>query len=449
MAFWKPSKKSLEKQANIQMAKTEKIKQSADANRLRQEQNERNKSNSGSKTKKAKIVKGISRTTSGTVGKMLSIRMNNNGWKTVKAKGRTYRSFSSQLAHDFRLEKMDKGYLKYPEREKENLYYRHPRFQNVENLDSKEAMDVCQNICGTVEDKYKENNAYGRGLRSDTKPIITGVISFSTGFDPEEKKEQLHKALCVFVKQEYGLILFGASHLGETSFHYHFITTQVNPTDGSLNKHIDTSLLQDKLQTFLEERDLSFGHTRGVSKEVSNAKHLEIRDAQQKQYEEQKVEMEYLKIENTSLKEVNQELLNSNKEVSKDMMEYFEGFKTELRDWIKLAKTDGMNDFAKLEQMKKLISRVDNYLTKGHFVKANNTIEKIEYHMNKIENKISKHKDKEEELAKLKEVQQKLLQAKHQERDDAHIENNTGKQSHQQINNIQPKKPKPKPNKPR
>jgi hypothetical protein len=173
-------------------------------------------------------------------------------------------------------------------------------------------------------------------------------------------------------------------------------------------------------------------------------------EAKNKEHEQQVIQNDFLKIENEGLKQMNDELKSINetqKEVAKEMIEYFDGFKSEMNEWIKLAKTDGMNDFAKMEQMKRLMSRVNTYLTKGHFVKANKTMEKVEYHMEKIQSKLIEQSDKEEQLASTKKAKDIELAEQHRKRDQKYEELNKGKKTHQEITKITPNKinksPKP------
>ncbi len=238
--------------------------------------------------------------------KYLSYRIRRNGFKPNKKGKIFYKSIKQQIEHDLRLEVMEDGYLKNNNRDwklwKKSLI--------VDNEVNEEYLEQEWKKC---QDDYKEHSVNNRKLDLRTKPFLTHILSFSSGFMLDfEKTKELGQVIKDFVNEEFGGFLTIVGHRSESSIHYHISTLNYDfRTHKSIGRNIDTSLLQDKISTYLRERNLNYGHTRGISKEVTKTIHKEL-------LEGRKVQLKKLNDDIEDKIKLNDELQNGINDLKKE-----------------------------------------------------------------------------------------------------------------------------------
>lgn len=204
--------------------------------------------------------------------KYLSYRIRRNGFKPNKKGKIFYKSIKQQIEHDLRLEVMEDGYLKNSNKDwklwKKSLI--------IDNEVNEEYLSQEWKKC---QDDYKEHSVNNRKLDLRTKPFLTHILSFSSGFMLDfEKTKELGAVIKAFVNEEFGAgFLTIVGHRGESSLHFHISTLNYDfRTHKSIGRNIDTSLLQDKISNYLKVRNLDYSHKRGVSKQVTKTIHKEL-----------------------------------------------------------------------------------------------------------------------------------------------------------------------------
>jgi hypothetical protein len=251
--------------------------------------------------------------------KKLSIRIRQNDFKRVSKGGKTYKSIVEQISHDYRTEKIDSGYLTNPKNT--NVYQSHNELRNDNNtLDIENVKDNIHKLFDKVKQDYKENNN-NRSWQKKTKPFLTGVISFSSGFmlDIEESKI-FNQKLNQFIQETFSQKLTCVLHRDEKSLHFHFTIFNYDfKTHKTIGRNINTSELQDKLFDFLNKQDLTYGHKRGESKKLTNAKHLEIMEGKKIELDNQSKIIENQKEDIKELENINKKQKNIMEELSSDI----------------------------------------------------------------------------------------------------------------------------------
>jgi len=231
--------------------------------------------------------------------KLLSIRIVKQklNEKVVSGK-KTYRSFISQLSHDFRFEKMDDDYLKRPN--EENKYINFDILKNVTNKDYVENnLSIVENFWSVCNEKHKET--YKKKIHKQTKPVLNFLISFSKDFDlPLEEREKQLEYVKVYVKTRFDFPLYLVQHNDEKALHYSFSVVNFDKVNNKpISKTIDTSKLQDDIADFLKKYNVDYGHNRGVPKTISLSQHRSILEGKVKELKDNEKK---LKEEITSLK---------------------------------------------------------------------------------------------------------------------------------------------------
>lgn len=197
--------------------------------------------------------------------KYISIRFQKHSWEDCKSGRKTYRGFYSQRNHNRRTEKQDKNYLLNPQYSHLNLY-----------KDYMTNEDINTNI-EKMKSDYKEH--YKRGLPSNTKPFINGLITFSNTITEDldlkhkENRIQLFKIVANFIKKELGNIISLDFHIDETTPHFHFeslnydfenhITYSRIITDSINDNWNRQNFQQDRLEQHLKKHIKNFDYSRG------------------------------------------------------------------------------------------------------------------------------------------------------------------------------------------
>lgn len=198
------------------------------------------------------------------------------------------------MRHDWRLEKMDEGYLARPSLQGENLYkaWHDLEESNIKSLWSK------------AQERYKSR--WGRSLPSNTQPIITGIVSFShTMIDDiyHYGKEKIFQVMNDFLRVHFDAsVIYNTLQMEESVPHFQFVL--LNYDDGkntTISNQINTAEFQTKVADFFKSKIIDFEYVRGVPKQESNAKHIEVRQSQKIAMEKQQQELEKLKDENAQL----------------------------------------------------------------------------------------------------------------------------------------------------
>jgi len=304
--------------------------------------------------------------------KLLSIRIRKNGFKFNKKNGKNYKSVFQQIEHDYRIEKMEKGYLK---SNNKNIYNSNNELRNNGSLDFNNLEKNIGNMFEKIKEDYKEHNN-NKSWNKTTKPFLTGVVSFSSGFmlDMDNSKD-LSKVLNDFILKEFSQKLTCVIHRDEKSLHFHFTIFNYDfRTHKTIGRNIDTSKLQDKLQDYLISNKQDYGHKRGISKKLTKSKHLELMDMKNLELENQKKEINILKNKQEQLQNENNLLSFKNKNLKKLSQDLYKDFTQIINDLIELNKESEVEGFVKKlnryvksenkEKLNKLISKYSNSIKK-------------------------------------------------------------------------------------
>jgi hypothetical protein len=147
--------------------------------------------------------------------KLLSVRINTMSDKTIIKGKNKYKGLKDQTAHNQRTEKMDDNYLLKKKYDHLNIFHDEVPLSEI------------QNIWEDAKSDYKEH--YKRGMPSNAKPYLDGLITFSaTMFDDmlvdgKLDREEMMEAVKGFLKEEYGKSFINVQlHTSETTPHYHY-----------------------------------------------------------------------------------------------------------------------------------------------------------------------------------------------------------------------------------
>lgn len=189
---------------------------------------------------------------------------------------------------------MDEGYLARPSLQGENLY---KSWHDLEESNIKVLWNKAQ-------ERYK--NRWGRSLPSNTQPIITGLVSFSHTMIDDiylYGKEKMFQVMNEFLKRHFEeSVIYNTLQNDEGVLHFQFVL--LNYDDGkntTISNQINTAEFQTKVADFFKSKIEGFEYVRGVPKQESNAKHIEVRQSQKIAMEKQQKELEKLKGENAQL----------------------------------------------------------------------------------------------------------------------------------------------------
>jgi len=238
--------------------------------------------------------------------KTLSIRMvkmkTNKG---TKSGGKYFKSYKQQMEHDFRIEDIEKNYLKRPN-EKNNYY----KFKG-KNLKGVELNDI-EKLWENVENYHLINKK--KKLDKQTKPTINFLLSFSKDFDlSEEDRIKQMESVKEFITKNYSLPIYLVQHNDEKALHYSFSIMNYDfKTQRPIAKQINTSQLQDNITNHLKQDNQDYGHNRGIKKNISLKEHKTI---MQGKVEEESKKLEIVKNQNDELILKNKKLDNQNDEL--------------------------------------------------------------------------------------------------------------------------------------
>lgn len=189
---------------------------------------------------------------------------------------------------------MDDGYLAHPELQGENLY---TSWYDLDELNIKSLWNKAQG-------RYKER--WGRSLPSNTQPIITGIVSFSHSMIDDiylYGKEKMFQVMNDFLKRNFEeSVIYNTLQIEESTPHFQFVL--LNYDDGkntTISNQINTAEFQTKVADFFKSKIAGFEYARGIPKQESNAKHIEVRQSQKIAMEKQQKELERLQGENAQL----------------------------------------------------------------------------------------------------------------------------------------------------
>jgi len=253
--------------------------------------------------------------------------------KSVKSGNKNYRSYISQYQHDFRIEKMEEGYLKRPN--EENKYH---KFYKCDS--EKEIIDMWEHC------NYLHKKEHNKKIQKQTKPTLNFLISFSKDFDlNEEDRQKQFEVVKKFIQEHYSIPLYLVQHNDEKSLHYTFSIINFDKNEKRpLGKRLDTSLLQDLVFDYLKQHNVDYGHTRGETKSITMKEHKTIMEGKVQELKEQeqklKEEIETLKFSNEKLKEENKKLQEDKIELKNNIVSVHNQGLTYLEDLL--------NDFIEL-----------------------------------------------------------------------------------------------------
>lgn len=262
--------------------------------------------------------------------KYLSIRIRRNDFTMKKVNNKVYKSYSQQLEHDNRTEKIESGYLQNKDKQHLNKFTNFIEDLSEENIKEK---------WNAAAEEYE--NYFHRKMPKTSKPIITGVITFSSSMIEDYKKyPNLNDKINDFLLQEFGQSnLYNVIHFDEKTPHLHFTLLNFDyQTKKTISNNINTSKLQDKLYNFLAEHFENFEYKRGRKKAETKAEHLEVREAQALEIKNSHTEIKNLK-----------EQVNTLIEDKNALQSKYDTLKAELTQDIKETKTELINVHTELE----------------------------------------------------------------------------------------------------
>ena len=254
--------------------------------------------------------------------KTLSIRMvkmkTNKG---TKSGGKYFKSYKQQMEHDFRIEDIEKNYLKRPN-EKNNYY----KFKG-KNLKGVELNDI-EKLWENVKDYHLINKK--KKLDKQTKPTINFLLSFSKDFDlSEEDRIKQMESVKEFITKNYSLPIYLVQHNDEKALHYSFSIMNYDfKTQRPIAKQINTSQLQDNITNHLKQDNQDYGHNRGIKKNISLKEHKTI---MQGKVEEENKKLEILKNQNEELILKNEKLENNFKSMRTEYLGIIDIYNEELK----------------------------------------------------------------------------------------------------------------------
>lgn len=189
---------------------------------------------------------------------------------------------------------MDEGYLARPSLQGENL---NKAWYELDEANIKALWNKAQ-------ERYK--NRWGRSLPSNTQPIITGVVSFSHSMIDDiyiYGKEKMFQVMNDFLKRNFEeSVIYNTFQFEESTPHLQFVLLNYDDSKNTtISNQINTAEFQTKVADFFKSKIIDFEYVRGVPKQESNAKHIEVRQSQKIAMEKQQQELEKLKEENTQL----------------------------------------------------------------------------------------------------------------------------------------------------
>jgi hypothetical protein len=275
--------------------------------------------------------------------KTLSIRMvkmkTNIG---TKQGGKYYKSYKQQMEHDFRIEDIEKNYLKRPN--EKNKYY---KFEG-KNLQGVELNDI-EKLWENVKNYHLKNKK--KKLDKQTKPTINFLLSFSKDFDlSEEDRIKQMESVKDFITKNYSLPIYLVQHNDEKALHYSFSIMNYDfKTQRPIAKQINTSQLQDNITNHLKQNNQDYGHNRGIKKNISLKEHKTIMqgkvEEESKKLEILENQIEELILKNKKLDNQNEELILKNKKLENQN----DSIKSE-QDNLKQTLFDGIENLEKLSK---------------------------------------------------------------------------------------------------
>lgn len=288
--------------------------------------------------------------------KLLSIRIRRNGFIGKQVGANYYKSFAQQREHDFRKETMTEGYLINPNNE--NIFNEYHAETNNQ---------FAEHFWISAKDDYKER--WGRAMPQNTKPIISGVISFSSTMQQDAViygVKRLNDVVSAFLRMKFGTsLMYSVMHNDETTPHFHFQAINFDfRTHKSFSNQTNTSTLQDELADFTKSKISEFEYKRGIPKDESGAEHLEVRKSQLEAIKRNDATIKAQEAEIAELRAERLLILNSFNEIIEDILKLGEKETAEqfLKDMQRLVQGDARGTrleklLEKAERAKKAITR--------------------------------------------------------------------------------------------
>jgi len=293
--------------------------------------------------------------------KYLSYRIRRNGFEFVKKNNINYKSIYQQIKHDLRIENIENGYLK---NDNENVYMFEKDLLSDKDLNENYLKDLWKNC----ENDYKKHN--NKKLDYRTKPFLTHILSFENSFMLDIKKtRELQNYLKEFVLQEFGNFITIVGHRDETSLHFHITTLNYNLNNHkTIGRNLDTSLLQDKISNFLKEKEVDYGHQRGLKKDLTKSKHRELLENRKEGLKVLKNEYNELFLEYKKLVNVLKNKINEILEIKND--------KRTTKKLEKILKSVNKNlEEIEIDEIKELITKINKSILTTN--KVQNAIKKL------------------------------------------------------------------------
>lgn len=264
------------------------------------------------------------------------------------------------MEHDLRVENMEEGYLSKPENIGQNI---NTVWQDLEEKNVK-------HFWLTARSDYLDR--WGRALPENTRPIISGLISFSeTMIEDIHKygKELLNEKVNQFLIKKFGRsMVYNTLQCEEKTPHFQLLLLNYNfDTHRSISNTIDTEKLQDEIADFLKKEIENFDYVRGVPKEVSHAEHLEVRQAQQIEMKKQEKQISGL---NEEVEELEQSKL-----IYEQQIQELQNKNIELKDQQEVMSTNIKEAKSEIQELEeRLTSIIDDIIQIGEESKGNSML---------------------------------------------------------------------------
>ena len=311
--------------------------------------------------------------------KTLSIRMVKMKTNTgTKSGGKYYKSYKQQMEHDFRIEDIEKNYLKRPNEKNKYHKFEDTDLNNIE-------------ILWEHVEKYHLKNKKKK-LDKQTKPTINFLLSFSKDFDlSEEDRIKQMESVKDFITKNYSLPIYLVQHNDEKALHYSFSIMNYDfKTQRPIAKQINTSQLQDNITNHLKQDNQDYGHNRGIKKNISLKEHKTIMEGK---IEEENKKYEILKNQNDELILKNKELENKYENMKTKYLGIIEIYNEELKTSVEELELI-LQDFIDLGLNYKGKNMADLFTLFTRYLKKEENQNKFEKLKTKLETMVNKAKNK-------------------------------------------------------
>lgn len=325
--------------------------------------------------------KRTSQAMSDSTEKLLSIRIHRQGFQDRKVGKKTYKSFSSMLAHNNRTEEMDDDYLLNPE-------YQH---QNICEYKYESEAEL-QPLLARMNSDYKDYHK--RKIPSNTLPLIDGLITFSQSMRQDVEIygiDKMSNAVKEFLDLEFGggEIIGFIYHADETTPHWGFSALNYNfDTHKTYSKTMEKAIgesefrqndLQDRLAEFLKLKIPNFEYKRGKINSIK------------KYHSDRAKQQEHIKQQSSQIQE-QEELIKSQESKIQEQDELIEKLSARTQNIITSIVKD-LTELGRKSDGDSFLKKVRRYAGSDNKHRMDNLINKYQNALTKIKSKSTPHQN--------------------------------------------------------